>query len=43
MPGVLIDADVLGRQHTGDETYVANLLRALPGAAPDLGLAAVTR
>ena len=29
---VVVDADVLGRQRTGDETYVANLLRELPGA-----------
>jgi glycosyltransferase involved in cell wall biosynthesis len=42
-PLVVIDADVLGRRRTGDETYVANLLRALPDAAPDLRLAAVTR
>jgi glycosyltransferase involved in cell wall biosynthesis len=40
---VLIDADVLGRQRTGDETYVENLLRTLPTAAPDLRFAAVTR
>jgi len=40
---VLLDADVLGRQRTGDETYVENLLRALPTAAPDLRFAAVTR
>jgi glycosyltransferase involved in cell wall biosynthesis len=40
---VLVDADVLGRQRTGDETYVRNLLRELPGAAPDLRFAAVTR
>jgi glycosyltransferase involved in cell wall biosynthesis len=40
---ILIDADVLGRQRTGDETYVANLLRELPSAAPDLTFAAVTR
>jgi glycosyltransferase involved in cell wall biosynthesis len=40
---VLIDADVLGRQRTGDETYVENLLRALPAAAPELRFAAVTR
>jgi glycosyltransferase involved in cell wall biosynthesis len=40
---VLVDADVLGRQRTGDETYVLNLLRALPAAAPDLKFAAVTR
>jgi glycosyltransferase involved in cell wall biosynthesis len=42
-PLVVIDADVLGRQRTGDETYVENLLRELPAAAPDLRLAAVTR
>jgi alpha-1,3-rhamnosyl/mannosyltransferase len=42
-PLVVVDADVLGRQRTGDETYVENLLRALPAAAPDLRLAAVTR
>ena len=42
---VAIDADVLGRQRTGDETYVRNLLRELAGLAPDAGirLAAVTR
>jgi glycosyltransferase involved in cell wall biosynthesis len=34
---------VLGRRRTGDETYVDQLLRALPAAAPDLRLAAVTR
>jgi glycosyltransferase involved in cell wall biosynthesis len=43
MIDVLVDADVLGRQRTGDETYVRNLLRELPGAAPDLRIAAVTR
>jgi len=43
MIDVLLDADVLGRQRTGDETYVENLLRALPAAAPDLRFAAVTR
>lgn len=43
MIDVLVDADVLGRQRTGDETYVLNLLRALPEAAPDLRFAAVTR
>ena len=42
-PLVVIDADVLGRARTGDETYVENLLRALPPLAPDLRLAAVTR
>ena len=40
---ILIDADVLGRERTGDETYVTNLLRELPAAAPDLHFAAVTR
>jgi glycosyltransferase involved in cell wall biosynthesis len=42
---VAIDADVLGRQRTGDETYVRNLLRELAGLAPAVGmrLAAVTR
>jgi glycosyltransferase involved in cell wall biosynthesis len=42
-PLVLVDADALGRRRTGDETYVLNLLRELPGAAPDLRFAAVTR
>ena len=42
-PLVLIDADVLGRQRTGDETYVTNLLRTLPALADGLRLAAVTR
>jgi glycosyltransferase involved in cell wall biosynthesis len=42
-PLVVVDADVLGRRRTGDERYVLNLLRELPGAAPDLRLAAVTR
>ena len=41
-PLVVIDADVLGRRRTGDETYVAGLLRELAGAE-DLWLAAVTR
>ncbi len=40
---ILIDADVVGRERTGDETYVTNLLRELPAAAPDLRFAAVTR
>jgi glycosyltransferase involved in cell wall biosynthesis len=40
---ILIDADVLGRNRTGDETYVRELLRALPDAAGDLDLAAITR
>ena len=37
---IVVDADVLGRHRTGDETYVRELLRALPR---DLDLAAVTR
>jgi glycosyltransferase involved in cell wall biosynthesis len=42
---VVVDADVLGRQRTGDETYVLNILRTLPGPAAEAGLriAAVTR
>jgi glycosyltransferase involved in cell wall biosynthesis len=40
---IVLDADVLGRQRTGDETYVTNLLRELPRVAPDLSFAAVTR
>jgi glycosyltransferase involved in cell wall biosynthesis len=44
-PLVVIDADVLGRQRTGDETYVRNLLRELPALAAEAGLrvAAVVR
>ena len=42
---VAIDADVLGRRRTGDETYVRNLLRELAVLAPGAGIevAAVTR
>jgi glycosyltransferase involved in cell wall biosynthesis len=40
---ILIDADVLGRNRTGEETYVLNLLRQLPFVAPELSFAAVTR
>ena len=40
---ILVDADVLGRNRTGEETYVLNLLRQLPFVAPDLTFAAVTR
>lgn len=45
MTRVVVDADVLGRERTGDETYVRNLLRTLPGLAAEAGLriAAVTR
>jgi glycosyltransferase involved in cell wall biosynthesis len=43
-PLVVIDADVLGRQRTGDETYVENLLRLLPGlGGGDFRFAAITR
>ena len=42
-PLVVIDADVLGRRRTGDETYVEQLLRALPAHAHGLRFAAVTR
>ena len=43
-PLVVIDADVLGRQRTGDETYVAGLLAGLSADERDgLRLAAVTR
>jgi glycosyltransferase involved in cell wall biosynthesis len=43
-PLVVVDADVLGRERTGDETYVENLLRHLPDAsAGALRFAAVTR
>ncbi len=41
-PLVVIDADVLGRQRTGDETYIRGLLGELAGA-PGLRLAAITR
>lgn len=40
---ILLDADVLGRNRTGEETYVLNLLRQLPQVAPELRFAAVTR
>jgi glycosyltransferase involved in cell wall biosynthesis len=42
---VVFDADVLGRQRTGDETYARNLLRELGSlaAAADIRLLAVTR
>ncbi len=40
---IVVDADVLGRRRTGDETYVRELLRALPGVAPELRFTAVTR
>jgi glycosyltransferase involved in cell wall biosynthesis len=45
VPLIVIDADVLGRRRTGDETYIRNLLRELAPLAADAGvrLAAVTR
>jgi alpha-1,3-rhamnosyl/mannosyltransferase len=43
-PLVVVDADVLGRQRTGDEAYVENLLVRLSGLAGDeLRFAALTR
>jgi glycosyltransferase involved in cell wall biosynthesis len=42
-PLVVVDADVLGRRRTGDETYVEQLLRALPEVTGDLRIAALTR
>jgi glycosyltransferase involved in cell wall biosynthesis len=44
-PLVVVDADVLGRRRTGDETYVRNLLREIGplAAAAGLRVAAVTR
>jgi glycosyltransferase involved in cell wall biosynthesis len=43
-PLVVIDADVLGRERTGDETYVENLLRRLPIlAGSELRFAAISR
>ena len=45
MRTVVVDADVLGRQRTGDETHVRNLLRELGTLAgeADLRIVAVTR
>ena len=40
---ILVDADVLGRNRTGDETYVRELLRALPAVAHDLRIGALAR
>jgi glycosyltransferase involved in cell wall biosynthesis len=44
-PLVVIDADALGRRRTGDETYVANLLRELGrlGSKEGVRIAAATR
>ena len=40
---IVLDADVLGRNRTGEETYVLNLLRQLPLVAPEFRFGAVTR
>jgi glycosyltransferase involved in cell wall biosynthesis len=42
-PLVALDADVLGRQRTGDESYVTALLTELGKVAEGIRLAAVTR
>ena len=42
-PLIVVDADVLGRRRTGDETYVERLLHELPAQAGGLRIAAVTR
>ncbi|HSC92031.1 MAG TPA: glycosyltransferase family 1 protein [Gaiellaceae bacterium] len=42
-PLVVVDADVLGRSRTGDETYTENLLAALAPLAEGIRVAAVTR
>ena len=42
-PLVVVDADALGRERTGDETYVAGLLAALGREREGLRVAAVTR
>jgi glycosyltransferase involved in cell wall biosynthesis len=44
-PLIVVDADVLGRRRTGDETYVLNLLRGLAPLATGAGvrIGAVTR
>ncbi len=42
-PLVVIDADVLGRRRTGDETYISALLAELAKLDQGLRLAAVTR
>ena len=42
-PLVAVDADVLGRRRTGDETYVAALLRELAPIAGEERIVAITR
>ena len=42
-PDVVVDADVLGRQRTGDETYIQQLLMGLSELGTDLNIHAVAR
>jgi glycosyltransferase involved in cell wall biosynthesis len=42
-PLVLVDGDVLGRRRTGDETYIRQLLGALPAVADGLRIGAIVR
>jgi glycosyltransferase involved in cell wall biosynthesis len=42
-PDVIVDADVLGRQRTGDETYIRQLLTGLSKLDAGLEIHAVTR
>jgi glycosyltransferase involved in cell wall biosynthesis len=42
-PLVVVDADVLGRRRTGDETYVERLLTELPAHADGFRVGAITR
>ena len=42
-PLIAIDADVLGRRRTGDETYAASLLRELAPIADEERIVAITR
>ena len=42
-PLIVLDADVLGRQRTGDESYVSALLRELPRLDSEFRFGAVTR
>lgn len=42
-PDVVVDADVLGRQRTGDETYIQQLLMGLSELGTELNIHAVVR
>jgi glycosyltransferase involved in cell wall biosynthesis len=42
-PLIVLDGDVLGRQRTGDESYVSAMLSELPQVDDELRFAAVTR